>query len=241
MNRDLALLIGILVSLFAALLLWIFYATLVGDPVARLGPLALEQLPASGVSHPVTAVLLNYRAYDTLLELAVLLVALLGIWSLGPAPSGFRPAGPALTVLANWILPLAILTSGYLLWVGGHAPGGAFQAGALLGSAGVLLRLAGHERAGLPAEAAQRWLVVAGVAVFLMVGLLLAAFGEGFLTYPKAVAKWLILLIETAATLAIGATLAAAYVGGRPPGIRSPCPSSESPSSGNPSSGHARS
>ena len=28
----------------------------------------------SGVSHPVTAVLLNYRGYDTLLEIAVLLL-----------------------------------------------------------------------------------------------------------------------------------------------------------------------
>ncbi|MEA1051541.1 Na(+)/H(+) antiporter subunit B [Lamprobacter modestohalophilus] len=217
MNRDLSLLIGILVSLLALLLIWIFYTTLAADPGPRLATLALEQLPNSGVSHPVTAVLLNYRAYDTLLELAVLLAAILGIWSLGPAPSGFQPAGPALTVLANWIVPLAILTGGYLLWVGGHAPGGAFQAGALLGSAGVILRLAGHERAGLPNEAAQRWLVVAGVGLFLFVGLLLAVFGAGFLTYPKASAKWLILLIETAATIAIGTTLAAAYVGGRPP------------------------
>ncbi|MBK5940185.1 Na(+)/H(+) antiporter subunit B [Halochromatium roseum] len=217
MNRDLSLLIGILVSLLALLLIWIFYTTLAADPGPRLAPLALEQLPNSGVSHPVTAVLLNYRAYDTLLELAVLLAAILGIWSLGPAPSGFQPAGPALTVLANWIVPLAIITGGYLLWVGGHAPGGAFQAGALLGSAGVILRLAGHERAGLPNEAAQRWLVVAGVGLFLLVGLLLAVFGAGFLTYPKASAKWLILLIETAATIAIGSTLAAAYVGGRPP------------------------
>ena len=32
----------------------------------------------SGVDHPVTAVLLNFRAWDTLLELAVLLLALLG-------------------------------------------------------------------------------------------------------------------------------------------------------------------
>jgi len=41
-------------------------------------------------------------------------------------------------------------------------------------------------------------------------------FGAGFLTYPPKLAKWLILLIESAATLAIGVALAAAYVGGRP-------------------------
>ena len=38
-------------------------------------------LAESGVSHPVTAVLLNYRGYDTLLEIAVLLLALLVILS----------------------------------------------------------------------------------------------------------------------------------------------------------------
>ncbi|HBH35695.1 MAG TPA: hypothetical protein DDW45_04780, partial [Gammaproteobacteria bacterium] len=34
----------------------------------------------SGVQNPVTAVLLNFRGYDTLLEMAVLLAALLGVW-----------------------------------------------------------------------------------------------------------------------------------------------------------------
>jgi multisubunit Na+/H+ antiporter MnhB subunit len=32
----------------------------------------------------VTAVLLNFRGYDTLLEIAVLTVALVGVWALGP-------------------------------------------------------------------------------------------------------------------------------------------------------------
>ena len=41
-----------------------------GAPVAA-------HLAESGVTHPVTAVLLNYRGYDTLLEIAVLLLALL--------------------------------------------------------------------------------------------------------------------------------------------------------------------
>ena len=52
--------------------------------------------------------------------------------------------------------------------------------------------------------------------VFTLTGLALAILGAGFLTFPPGLAKWLILGIETAATLAIGATLAAAYVGGYP-------------------------
>jgi hypothetical protein len=46
------------------------------------------------------------------------------------------------------------------------------------------------------------------------------AAGYGFLTFPLAVAKWVILAIESAATLAIGATLAAAYLAGEPLGVR---------------------
>ncbi|MDF1529204.1 MAG: DUF4040 domain-containing protein, partial [Sedimenticola sp.] len=42
-----------------------------------------EKMAQSGVKNPVTAVLLNFRGYDTLLEMVVLLLALLSVWSLG--------------------------------------------------------------------------------------------------------------------------------------------------------------
>lgn len=216
MKRDLSLLLGILIALLAVQLLWVLHATLALDPGPRLGEPALANLDASGVSNPVTAVLLNYRAYDTFLELAVLLAALLGIWSLGTAQPGYQRSGPALAAMVDWIVPLSILAGGYMLWVGAHAPGGAFQAGALLGAAGVIMRLAGDASAGLPGEAAQRWLVILGAGAFALVGGVLLLTGFGFLTYPPQQAKWLILVLETAATIAIGATLAAAYVGGRP-------------------------
>ena len=50
------------------------------------------QLEKSGVSNPVTAVLLNFRGYDTLLEMVVLTLALLGVWSHGAQPA-VRSAG----------------------------------------------------------------------------------------------------------------------------------------------------
>jgi multisubunit Na+/H+ antiporter MnhB subunit len=203
-------------SLIGIALGWAFWDGLAGYEGARLADLAASRVPQSGVSNPVTAVLLNFRAYDTLLELAVLLAAILGIWSSGPARSGYRPAGEVLTALVAWVVPLLILAGGYLLWVGAHAPGGAFQAGALLGAAGVTLRLAGHEGAGLPPEPLLRVALGLGVLVFTLSGLALVPLAGGFLTYPPDLAKWLILVIETAATLSIGATLAAAYLGGHP-------------------------
>ncbi|MGB5261293.1 MAG: hydrogenase subunit MbhD domain-containing protein [Gammaproteobacteria bacterium] len=180
-------------------------------------PLAISaNLEASGVSNPVTAVLLNFRAYDTLLELAVLLTAVLGILALGRAIPRYRSAGPIFDGLTRWLVPVLILTAGYLLWVGAHAPGGAFQAGATLAAAGVVLHLAGRPHTGLPAGFALRLLMAAGVGMFLLVGLTLLGMGQPFLGYPPAWAGALILIIETAAMLAIAATLVLAFIGDQP-------------------------
>lgn len=211
-----ALLIPLLLTLIGVLLFWAFWTGITGHEGERLATLALERVPESGASNPVTSVLLNYRAYDTLMELAVLLAALLGIWSLGPAAAPYQPAAMVLSSLTGWVVPMLILAGGYLLWIGGQAPGGAFQAGALLGAAGVTLALSGRANAGLPSEPGLRVLAALGALVFVLVGLALMALGFGFLTYPPAIAKWLILLIETGATLSIGATLAAAFLGGHP-------------------------
>ena len=118
--------------------------------------------------------------------------------------------------LLRWLLPLLIVTAGYLLWVGAHAPGGAFQAGSLLAAAAVLLRLGGYPAIGLTGPVARPWLLVAGVAVFLAVGLVTALSGAAFLQYPEGWSGGLILLIEVAAALSIGVILGLAFFGGRP-------------------------
>jgi multisubunit Na+/H+ antiporter MnhB subunit len=213
-----ATLISLASLALAAGFAWVTVRTLgAADPV-RLAEQITSQLPNSGVSNPVTAVLLNFRAYDTLLELAVLLAAVLGILALGPARAPYRAAGPMLDGLIRWLAPLLILTAGYLLWVGAHAPGGAFQAGAILAAAAVMLRLGGHAGAGLPQAPMQRILLTAGIAAFLLVGITTTGLGLAFLQYPEGWSGGLILLIETAATLAIATTLALAYIGGRPTG-----------------------
>jgi multisubunit Na+/H+ antiporter MnhB subunit len=208
--------LGLLCLGLGLVVAWAFVDALAGADPERLAGQVLARLGESGVSNPVTAVLLNFRGYDTLLELAVLLAALLGILALGPERSGYAPAGPVLAGLAGWLIPALILTGGYLLWVGAHAPGGAFQAGAILAAAAVIRRLTGDRAAGLPQGLALRALTLVGVAVFLGVGLALLIAGQPFLGFPPAWAGTLILVIESAATLAIGAILALAFVGGRP-------------------------
>jgi len=177
-----------------------------------------QQMDRSGVEHPVTAVLLNFRGYDTLLEMVVLLLALLGVWSLGGLPP-VRPEpapGLVLDTLKQVLVPVLVVVSAYLLWAGGHAPGGAFQAGAVLGAAGVLLLLTGWQlprrAAGYPLRAA----LVAGVAVFLAVAALPLIGNRQLLEYKLAHAGFLILVIEAFATVSIGVTLAALFFGDDP-------------------------
>jgi len=187
------------------------------DQVPGLSEQVSANMTTSGVRNPVTAVLLNFRAYDTLLELGVLLVALLGVWSLGSAAVHRSVAPePVLSFLAGMLVPIMILMAGYLLWVGANAPGGAFQAGSVLAASGILLLLSGKR---LPVRLMGwplRVVLVFGLGAFVAVGVTLLPVGGVFLQYPPGLAGGLILFIEAAATLSIGVTLAALFLGGRP-------------------------
>ena len=176
-----------------------------------------ENLSTSGVSNPVTAVLLNFRAYDTLLEKAVLLLAVVAAWSLSMAPrEPVSSPGRVLDVFVRLLVPLMIVVASYLLWVGAHAPGGAFQAGAVLAAVAVLLLLSGKS---LPARW-QGWplraLLTLGLGLFIAVGAVVMLFGYRFLEYPLDQAGNLILLIEVVATVSIAVALATLFMGGRP-------------------------
>jgi hypothetical protein len=61
-------------------------------PAPTLAPLVLANIAVTEVGNPITAVLLAFRAMDTLLEAIVLLFALIGVWSLAPDSAwGGRP------------------------------------------------------------------------------------------------------------------------------------------------------
>ncbi len=180
-------------------------------PPVDLPELAAAALAASGVDHPVTAVLLDWRALDTLLEVAVLLVAVLVARALRQAqpdsPDRMGLENPLLHGVMGGLLPLMLLVAGYLLWAGADRPGGAFQAGAVLAAAGVLLRLAG---VALPGRSAPGWLragLALGTAVFVAVGTLALPMGLPWLAYPPELAGGLILVVEVALTLSIALAL----------------------------------
>jgi multisubunit Na+/H+ antiporter MnhB subunit len=180
-----------------------------------LADAAYAALPRSGVTNPVTAVILNYRAYDTFLELGVLTMVVLGILALMPraerGPETARPRDVFLASYAQTLIPFMIVAAGYLLWVGAFRPGGAFQAGSILAGAGVLFLLARPRFQWRKAGTLQRVLVGGGFSLFGIAGLAVMASGKAFLEWPTAWAKWIILLIETAATLSIGFILTALF------------------------------
>jgi multisubunit Na+/H+ antiporter MnhB subunit len=185
-----------------------------------LSALAFAGLAASGIESPVTAVLLSYRAFDTLMELAVLWLAVMGAWGLAlPPPARVAAAEPVLLSNVRLLAPASLLVGGYLLWLGAHAPGGAFQAGAVLAGASVLILLTRRPEAGGLTDLALRGALVFGLATFCVVGFASLSAGQPFLFYRGAPAKSVILVVEAAATISIAAALAAIFAGR--PGERS--------------------
>lgn len=213
---------GVAVGLTAAALLGALVTAMLAMPqeAAGLSPDVASELERSGAENPVTAVLLNFRGYDTLLELTVLLLAVLGARVLA-APAAddlLRRVAPSRSPILLGFLhvvgPAMIVVAAYLLWVGAKAPGGAFQAGVVLAALGVLLLLAGIDWTRHLSDGPERWLVVAGLVAFLAVGVGAMAQGRRFLEYHPETAKAWILLIESAATISIATVLAALFCGG---------------------------
>ncbi|MBK7050214.1 MAG: Na(+)/H(+) antiporter subunit B [Rhodoferax sp.] len=209
--------IGLVALVFA---LAVAFVAVMAGAMLELGPVAIDlrtpvaqQLANSGVTHPVTAVLLNYRGYDTLLEIAVLLLALLAILAVaGDAPAAPpRAAHPVLQTLARLAAPLMVVVAVYLLWAGAFRPGGAFQAGAVLAAAAVLLHLVGLLPGWSRPPLRLRVGMAAGFALFLAVAAGLLTQGA-LLQYPPAWAGVLILLIESGLTVSLALILAGLFL-----------------------------
>lgn len=177
-------------------------------------------LPLSGAENPVTAVLLNFRAYDTLLESIVLLAVLVGIWVLAPdAAWGGRPGliervrrDGVLAGFGRVLPPLGLLVGIYLVWAGTKQPGGAFQGGTVLAAVWLVAAMAGAAVAPRVTSLLLRIALVVGPVVFLVVGIG-GALGGSFLGLAPEVAGALVLAIEMALTLSIASTLALLVLG----------------------------
>jgi uncharacterized MnhB-related membrane protein len=175
-------------------------------PAPTLAPQVVENMDVIGVGNPITGVLLAFRALDTMLEAIVLVIALIGVWSLSPdGVWGGRPglrhhADPdgVLAYLARLLPPLGIVIGIYLFWAGADHPGGKFQSATILAAMWLLVQMAGLADVPRIDHRGLRAGIVAGPLVFIAVGLLGLGTAGAFLGYPAPWAKPMIVAIEVA-------------------------------------------
>lgn len=205
-----------LALLCGALVMGLGYELLkLSPPAGSAGAAALEAIRLSELTNPVTGVLLLYRGYDTLLEMGVLLAAWLGVKMVQPAdrhelPVSRTPLPTYLTdALLAVVIPGVVLVAGYLLHAGGSAPGGAFQAGAVLAGAGVLLVLTGRLSPAPEPSQLQRVALVLGVVTFAAIASVGPAFGKPVMWLPEG---WVLYVIEAAMTISIAMCLLLLFI-----------------------------
>lgn len=201
--------LGVAAALAACILL-------LPEPPPTLAPQVAEHMGATGVGNPITAVLLAFRAMDTLLEAVVLLFALIGVWSLAPDRFwGGRPdlgyatdPNGILAWLARVLPPVGIVVGIFIMWVGADDPGGKFQGATILAAMWMLVMMAGLTDAPRVRSAWLRMGLVVGPVVFIAVGCAGAIAADAFLGYPDGWAKPWILVIEFALLPSLAITLA---------------------------------
>ena len=198
---------------------WAWFA--LPEPVATTRASLDAAHPRAGVGNPVTAVLLAFRAWDTLLESIVLLAALAGLWMLAREeawgerlglPQHAREGG-VLASFGRVLPPLGLLFGAFLVWSGADANGGAFQGGTVLAAALLLAIMAGLQLAPRIGERLWSLALVLGPGLFILCGVAGGLLWGGFLAYPAGQAKAIILLIEIGLALSIAATLALLVIG----------------------------
>lgn len=204
-----------LVLLIALIFVGLVLAVVALPPVAAgLSEEVNTKLALTGIRNSVTATLLDFRSYDTLLEIAVLLLVVTAIRALrrGDLPT-MRPGDEVLTFLSRILVPVIILIAGYLLTAGFDASGGAFQAGAILAAAGVLLILAGRS-VPLPDEGLPiRFGLAIGLAAFVAVGVAGMLVADAFLDYPQHNATHIVLFLEVGVSVSVALALLEMFVG----------------------------
>jgi len=191
------------------------------DPPPSLAREVEAHLGPTGVGNPITGVLMAFRAVDTLLEAIVVLLVLIGVWSLTPDRVwGGRP-GPrynvdpdgVLAFIARVLPPIGVIVGIYIFWVGADHPGGKFQGATIVAAMWLVALLAGLVDAPPIGRRLLRLGLVLGPVVFIAIGVLGAFIAGAFFAYPEDWSKPLILVIEFALMPSLALTLALVMAG----------------------------
>ena len=232
---------AVFAALFAALLVGAADLAPVGDPGSppntRVSPRYIERAQQeTGASNLVTAVLADYRSYDTLGETLVIFAAGLGclVVLAGfagkpenlPRGMSYRFGSDLLDTAARLLVPWILVFAVYVLIHGHSSPGGGFQGGVLFGSGLVTMRLVrgsgpGGERrpSGSPSLRASLFMACAGILGYAGLGLAAMAFGGAFLDFgtlplggePAEVRELATLGVETAVFFTVAGTVGILY------------------------------
>ena len=118
-----------------------------GTPKTKVGEYYIDKgREETGASNIVTAVVLNYRGFDTLGEVTVLFVAAIGLGAVlatRKEKKNRKIKQPSLVLSAGcrFLFPLILLFGAYIFIHGHLTPGGGFQGGAIIASAFLLVYL----------------------------------------------------------------------------------------------------
>ena len=171
---------------------------------------AEESVPSGFGSNIVNVILVDFRALDTLGEIAVLAVAALGAYVLvrfGGLPVLPRAAPPQSLILqtaTRFLITLLLLASLFLLWRGHNEPGGGFIGGLVAAGAFTLYLIAFREEAlRRMLRVPPRVLLGIGLSLALLSGLVALLASDAFMT-----GQWLSLYLGGgAAPLKLGTPL----------------------------------
>ena len=172
-----------------------------GDPNApaatHVSPRYIEKAEEeTGAANMVTAVLADYRGYDTLGETVVILTAGLAcLLVLGAFHSreetdadggamAYAFGSDILDATSRLLFPFIVLFAVYVLVHGHPSPGGGFQGGAICGAAVMAIRLVRGRGSGLQlATGATLAIACVGVLIYAGTGFTGLGFGKNYLDY----------------------------------------------------------
>ncbi len=141
--------------------------------IKRVGDELLKLNSSEGVANAVTTVVVYFRGFDTLGEIAVLFIASLGIGLM--LDSNIRcnlkaESNFMLKTASQLLFPIIILFGIYVMVYGHLSPGGGFQGGVIIAS-GVLLLLISHKEFEVPHSVITLIETFAGIS-YVLIGLI---------------------------------------------------------------------
>ena len=139
----------------------------------RAGEKLLEINSQDGVANAVTTVVVYFRGFDTLGEIAVLFIASLGIGLVLSSHSEYHHKVESSFILktaSKLLFPIIMIFGIYVMIYGHLSPGGGFQGGVIVAS-GFLLLLISHHDFELSHKVVSAFETLAGVS-YVIIGLM---------------------------------------------------------------------